>query len=155
MKNSLGNDDFLNTILDKIPFPAFLMDDDVRIHEYNLAGILLFDIELSRVNRVRCGDAFRCVYSMPDGCGESEACKKCVIRNSVIKSYGGGKVDREQTEIQLVRGNNIERIQMLVTTEPLKYNDELYVIVILEDITERKKLKNISPIPNCRNLQII
>jgi hypothetical protein len=139
MKKFLGNDDFLTTILDKIPFPTYLMDGDVRIHEYNLAGISLFDIELSRVNKVRCGDAFCCVYSMPDGCGESEACKKCVIRNSVIKSYGGGKVDREQTEIQLVRGNNIERIQMVVTTEPLKYNDELYIMVILENITKQKK----------------
>ena len=148
MKNSLGDDDFLNTILDKIPFPTFLMDDDVRIHEYNLAAISLFDIELGRVNRVRCGDAFCCVYSMPDGCGESEACKKCVIRNSVRKSYGGSKVVREKTEIQLVRDNKIEQIQMVVTTEPLKYNDELYVMVILEDIIERKKLKRILPIPN-------
>ena len=148
MKKSLGNDDFFNTILDKIPFPVFLMDDDVRIHMYNLAAISLFDIELGRVNRVRCGDAFYCVYSMPDGCGENEACKECVIRNSVRKSYGGSTVVREKTDIQLVRGNKVEQIQMLVTTEPLKYNDELYVIVILEDITERKKLRSILPIPN-------
>jgi hypothetical protein len=138
MKKYLGNDDFLNTILDRITFPAFLMDGDVRIHEYNLAGILLFDIEFCRVNRVRCGDAFRCVYSMPDGCGESKACKNCVIRNSVRKSYNDIKANREQTEIQLIKGNNIEQIQMVVTTEPLQYNDELYVIVILEDITIEK-----------------
>jgi len=37
---------------------------------------------------------------------------------------------------------------MLVTSEPLKYNDELYVIVILEDITEQIKLRSILPIPN-------
>ncbi|MBW2641061.1 MAG: PAS domain-containing protein, partial [Deltaproteobacteria bacterium] len=110
MKKSLGNDDFLNTILDKIPFPILLMDDDVRIHEYNLAAISLFGIELGRVNRARCGDAFCCVYSMPDGCGESEACKECVIRNSVRKSYGGSKVVREKTDIQLVRGNKVEQI---------------------------------------------
>ena len=148
MKKSLGNDDFLNTILDKIPFPIFLMDDDVRIHVYNLAAISLIDIELYRVNKVGCGDAFNCVYSMPDGCGGSEACKECVIRNSVRKSYGGSKVVREKTDIQLVRGNKVEQIQMLVTTEPLKYNDELYVMVILEDIAERKKLRSILPIPN-------
>ena len=146
MKKFLGNDDFLNNVLDKIPFPTFLMDDDVRIHEYNLRAISLFDIELSRVNRVRFGDAFCCVYSMPDGCGESADCKECVIRNSVRKSYGGSKVVREKTDIQLVRGNKIEQIQMVVTTEPLKHNDELYVIVILKDITERKKLKSIPPI---------
>jgi PAS domain S-box-containing protein len=85
---------------------------------------------------------------MPDGCGGSEACKECVIRNSVRKSYGGSKVAREKTDIQLVRDNRVEQIQMLVTTEPLKYNDELYVMAILEDITERKKLKSILPIPN-------
>jgi PAS domain S-box-containing protein len=71
-----------------------------------------------------------------------------VIRNSVIKSYGGSKVVREKTDIQLVRDNKVEQIQMLVTAEPLKYNEELYVMVILEDITERKKLKSILSIPN-------
>jgi hypothetical protein len=148
VKKSLGNDDFLNTILDKIPFPIFLMDDDVRIHVYNLAAISLIDIELYRVNKVGCGDAFNCVYSMPDGCGESEACKECVIRNSVRKSYGGSGVVREKTNIQLVRGDKVEQIQMFVTTEPLKYNDELCVIVILENIIARKKLRCILPILN-------
>ena len=148
MKKSLVNDDFLNTILDKIPFPIFLMDDDVRIHVYNLAAISLIDIELYRVNKVGCGDAFNCVYSMPDGCGESEACKECVIRNSVRKSYGGSGVVREKTNIQLVRGDKVEQIQMFVTTEPLKYNDELCVIVILENIIARKKLRCILPILN-------
>jgi hypothetical protein len=152
VKKSLGNDDFLNTILDKIPFPIFLMDDDVRIHVYNLAAISLIDIELYRVNKVGCGDAFNCVHSMPDGCGESEACKECVIRNSVRKSYGGSKVVREKTDIQLVRGSKVEQIQMFVTTEPLKYNDELCVIVMLENIIERKKLRCILPTPNRRNL---
>ena len=84
--------------------------------------------------------------------GGSEACKECVIRNSVRKSYGGSKVVREKTDIQLVRGNKVEQIQMLVTTEPLKCNDELYVIVMLEDIIERKKLRSILPIPNWRKL---
>ena len=148
MKKSLDNDDFLNTILDKIPFPIFLMDDDVRIHVYNLAAISLIDIELYRVNKVGCGDAFNCVYSMPDGCGESEACKECVIRNSVRKSYGGSGVVREKTNIQLIRGDKVEQIQMFVTTEPLKYNDELCVIVILENIIARKKLRCILPILN-------
>ena len=141
MKKSLGNGDFLNTILDKIPFPIFLMDDDVKIHVYNLAAISLFDIELYRVNKVGCGDAFNCVYSMPDGCGGSEACKECVIRNSARKSYGGSKVVREKADIQLVRGNKVEQIQMLVTTELLKYNDELYAIVILENISVDHKDK--------------
>ena len=152
MKKSLDNDDFLNTILDKIPFPIFLMDDDVRIHVYNLAAISLIDIELYRVNKVGCGDAFNCVHSMPDGCGESEACKECGIRNSVRKSFGGSGVVREKTNIQLVRGDKVEQIQMFVTTEPLKYNDELCVIVILENIIERKKLRCILPTPNRRNL---
>jgi len=40
------------------------------------------------------------------------------------------------------------QMQMFVTTEPLKYNNELYVIVILEDISERNKLRGILPIPN-------
>jgi hypothetical protein len=71
-----------------------------------------------------------------------------VIRNSVRNSYGGSKVVREKADIQLVRSNKVEQIQIFVTTESLKYNDELYVIVILENIIARKKVGCILPISN-------
>ena len=78
----------------------------------------------------------------------------CVIRNSVNKSYSGNKVVREKSEMQLVRGEKVEQIQMLVTTAPLKYKDKSYVLVVLEDITELLELRSILPIcVHCKKIR--
>ena len=103
-----------------------------------------------------CGDAFHCIHSTetPRGCGGGEACKKCVIRNSVNNSYHGEKIVREMSEMQLVRKEKTEQIKMLVTTTPFKYRGDLYVLVLLEDITELFELRNMLPIcASCKKIR--
>ncbi len=143
MKNFLVGDDVFETILDALPSPIFVVDTNVRMHGYNSAATTLFDSEPEKILRMGCGDALSCIYSKdtPQGCGGGEACKKCVIRNSVNKTFGGDKIIREKCEMQLVRRKNIEKVQMLVTTAPLKYEDELYALVTLENITEFEKVE--------------
>jgi PAS domain-containing protein len=156
MKRFAEGDDLFETIIDALPSPLFVVDDDVLILGYNLAAAPLFDSEPDRIFRIKGGDALHCLHSTstPEGCGGSEACKKCVVRNSVNKSYSGNKVVREKSEMQLVRGEKVEQIQMLVTTAPLKYKDKLYVLVILEDITELLELRSILPIcAHCKKIR--
>lgn len=153
MKRFAEGDDFFETIIDALPSPIFVVDDDVRILGYNLAAAPLLGSEPDRILRMRGGDALNCLHST-EGCGRSEACKKCVVRNSVNKSYSGNKVVREKSEMQLVRGEKVEQIQMLVTTAPLKYKDKSYVLVVLEDITELLELRSILPIcVHCKKIR--
>jgi PAS domain-containing protein len=156
MERFIVGDYIFTTILEAVPSPIFIVDDDVRIHGYNMAAAPLFDKEPDKILRMGCGDAFHCIHSLdsPEGCGRSDACKKCIIRNSVSQSYQGDKLVREKCEMQLVKGNKTEQIQALVTTAPVNYLDEIFVLVILEDVTEIEALRNILPIcVNCKKVR--
>jgi PAS domain-containing protein len=142
----MGNDSF-ETIFNTMPIPVFIVDNDVRILGYNLASAQLFNDDRS-ILKMRCGDAFLCINARDtlDGCGGGELCKKCVIRNAVTKLYSGIKVEKVRTQMNLIRGEKIDQVQMLVTTTPIKLNNELFALVILEDVTELMELRNLIPI---------
>jgi len=147
MKKVLVGDDFFETIIDTIPIPIFVADNEVRILGYNSASIPLFESE-DHLLRMECGDAFNCINSKnaSNGCGAGELCKKSVIRNSVNKSYRGSRVEKARTQMKFVRGDEIKEIQMLVTTAPLKFGGELFVLVVLEDVTELMELRSLIPV---------
>ncbi|MBW2193835.1 MAG: hypothetical protein JRF27_08630 [Deltaproteobacteria bacterium] len=156
MKRITVGDDIFETVLDAVPSPILIVDDNIRIHGYNLAAAPLFEKEPERALRMKCGDAFYCIHSeeTPAGCGGGEACKKCVIRSAVSESYQGDKVVRKKTEMQLVTGNGEKPVQMLVTTAPLKYRDRSLVILTLEDVTELTALRGILPIcAGCKKIR--
>ncbi len=83
--------DFLKNIFNAFPAPLFVVDSDVRIAYYNVAASDMMDASGSDVIMKRSGDIMGCVNSKlsPDGCGRSEACKDCVLRNSVYETIGG------------------------------------------------------------------
>jgi PAS domain-containing protein len=148
MKTFLPGNDLFEIVLDAIPAPILVVDQDVAIHAYNRAAAPLFDHEPEAGIRMGCGDALHCIHSTetPEGCGGGEACRRCVIRNSVQMSYKGKTVVRSKSEMQRVGEGTIEKVHMLVTTAPFRYNGESLALVILEDISELVALKRILPI---------
>ncbi len=72
-------------IMNAIPVPIFLVDDDVRILDLNAAASGAFGLQKEAVYHRRGGDALHCLHShdVPEGCGGAPACQACVIRNSV------------------------------------------------------------------------
>ena len=156
MERFIVGDYIFTTIIEAVPSPIFIVDDDVRIHGYNMAAAPMFGKRPDKILRMGCGDALHCIHSLdsPEGCGGGPACKKCVIRNSVSQSYQGDKLVREKCEMQLVKDNKTEQIQTLITTAPVNYSDETFVLVILEDVTEIEALRSILPIcVNCKKIR--
>lgn len=148
MERFAVGDYLFTTILDAVPSPIFFVDENVRIHGYNKAAVPLFDKKPDKVIKMGGGDALHCINSLdsPAGCGGSEACKKCVIRNSVTQSFLGDTLVRKKHDMQLVRKGRAEQIQLQVTTAPVNYQGETYVLVILENISEIEALRKILPI---------
>ena len=156
MERFIVGDYVFAAILDAVPSPIFIVDNDVKIHAYNMAAAPFFSKEPEKIFRTKSGDALHCIHSSdsPEGCGRGDACKECVIRKSVLQSYQGDKFVREKCEMQLVRGKKTEQIQMLISTAPVSFLEETFVIVILEDVTEIEALRNILPIcVNCKKIR--
>ncbi len=89
----------------------------------------------------RGGEALHCFHSSEtsEGCGRAPACRDCVVRNSVNRSFQGDVVQQETTTMVLLHDGGTREIYMMVTASPIRYGDREFTLLILEDIT---KLKN-------------
>jgi len=156
MKRFLVGDDLFERILDAMPSPVFIMDGDARIFGYNLAGAHLCGIASKGLIRMAWGEALHCINASkgPEGSGGAEACRRCVIRNAVNSTLKGGTVVRKRSEMQRIKGSEVEQIQMLVTAVPFPYGDETFALVILEDVTELMQLRALLPIcSSCKKIR--
>ena len=84
--------DLLRRVLDVIPSPLFIMDQDMRILAFNAAASPLLGEAPAMVLNRRGGEALHCIHSTEaiGGCGASEACKTCVVRGAVGESCTRG-----------------------------------------------------------------
>jgi len=144
----LEKSDIIKSILHAIPLPIFIVDEDVRIFWSNQSAAPLLDMEPDLVFLRRCGEVFHCVHAVEsaEGCGRTEFCKDCPIRNSVQQSIRGQRVVREKNTMRMVGKEQVVEANLLVTTAPFAYQGESLVLLILEDISELMELKRIVPI---------
>ncbi len=148
--------DIVASVLDAIPSPIFVVDDDVQIIGFNLAASQMVAQDPEVVIRRRAGEILHCVHSTeaPGGCGRAEPCKDCPVRNSVNESVRGHQVVRKRARMELIREGHIVPIYLLVTTTPFIYQDKSMILLILEDISELMELKNVLPIcSHCKSIR--
>ena len=146
--------DYLRAIFDAIPLPAFIVDEDVRILDYNVAGGKLLGPEANLALHRRGGDALHCIHSTSKGCGQSEPCEDCVIRNSVKRVFAGGGTHRQTHKAELRSGGNTVIIDLLVTTTRLPDPDARGALLILENVSELLTLRGLIAIcAQCKKIR--
>ena len=146
--NEQGNAGLIRMLFDAIPSFVFVVDEDVRIYEYNSATATLLSAEKRTILRQRGGEALHCLHSndVPEGCGRAPYCENCVIRNSVKEAFQGKKVFRSRHKMELVRDGNILEIYALITASPVLFQGNKLVLLVVEDINEVVELQRIIPI---------
>lgn len=130
---------YFRAIFDAIPLPAFIVDADVRIQDFNSAAEQLLGPYPAEALSCRGGDALHCIHSEAHGCGHGERCPDCVIRNSVSKAVSGKSVLRELHWAQFRTESGTVPLNLLVTTSLLPYMDPPRALLVLEDVTARVK----------------
>lgn len=149
-------DNIAIAILDAIPSPILVVDEDVKIIAYNLAASQILGQNPELVLRRRAGDILHCLHASktPEGCGRSQICQDCPVRNSVNASIQGQRVVRRKARMEMVRQGNLVESYLMVTTAPLTHLDHHLVLLILEDISEIMELKSILPIcMHCKRIR--
>ncbi len=153
-----GPDDpsFYRAILDAIPSPVFVVDDDVRIVAFNHAASALLGETPALAISTKGGEALHCIHSTEaiGGCGASEACRTCVVRNSVNLSCRDGVVVRRPQRMRLVGPEGAREVYLLVTTNPLAGADKPLAVLIFQDIGELVSTQGLVPIcMHCRKVR--
>ena len=136
--------DFLLELLNAVPSMLMIVDSDVRIHHINTAMARELGLDRDAVFMTRAGDALRCIHAAkaPGGCGTAEACRDCVLRNSVTEAMEGQRVSRTCAKLELMAGNGATDVQLLISTAPISYEGKSFVLLALENITELKQVED-------------
>lgn len=140
--------DMLRAVFDAMPSLIFVVDDDVRIQEYNASAADLLKVQRSTILKRRGGEVLHCLHSteVPEGCGYAGFCEDCVIRNSVTEASQGNRIVRRRTKIEIVRDGNKLEMYALITASPFLYKEKLLVLLVIEDISEIAELQRMIPI---------
>jgi transcriptional regulator with PAS, ATPase and Fis domain len=146
--SSSNERDLLRNIFDALPSLVFVVDQDVRIQECNLAAAKFLSVERKAYLKKRAGEVFHCVYSneVPQGCGRAPSCESCIIRNSVAQAFQGNRIVRRRARIEIVHDAQKEELYSLITVSPFSFNDTMQALLVVEDITELAELQRIIPI---------
>jgi PAS domain-containing protein len=148
--------DFLRAVLDANPNLMFVVDEDVRIIEFNRAAGQFLSAGRDQVLRRRGGDVLHCLHSTetPDGCGHAPHCQTCVVRNSVKEAFRGQEVIRRKSSLELVSNEKIKQIYALITASPFRYEEKQLALLVIEDNSELEEIRRIIPIcAKCKKIR--
>ena len=141
-RKSEESEKLLNAVFKNLPLIILLVDADRKIVKINREGLEISEKSIDEVVGIRGGDALNCIYALenPNGCGASEACKECLIQNTVINSLKY-KTDYHKVEAKLPMKMNgiVDERKVLVSTAFIDVQEPL-VLVSLDDVTSNKEI---------------
>ena len=103
--------------LDFLDAPVILVNPDARVLDINGNALQFIDKPLSRIVNSLTGDVLGCKYTtLPGGCGKTDSCTLCVIRNTVRKTYETGEpVERCLVEFMKENSGTAEPTYFLIS----------------------------------------
>lgn len=113
------NSQKINEFLDSFETPVLAVDGDAVILGGNKKAQVVLEKESYQIHQQRGGNAMSCVHSLlPEGCGRTEHCKFCTVRNCIQETFNTGKGQLQVTAPMkiLVDGNPVD-IRMRISTE--------------------------------------
>ena len=139
---------FMESLFDAIPSVVLVVDEDVRILGYNQAAAALLREGEQEILKRRGGEVLHCIHSreVAEGCGRALPCVDCIVRSTVKKAFEGRSTVRRRTRLELVRDDRTVNIYALITASPFEHNDETFVVLVVEDISDLIELQRIVPI---------
>lgn len=113
--------------LARFPFPVVLVDADARLVAVNRPACRLLGREPRDVIGLLGGEALECARArLPGGCGRTEHCPTCTIRNTVTRTRQSGEpaqrvpatLRRASGPVELLISTALDGTLVRVTIEP-------------------------------------
>jgi len=123
------------------PIAVLIIDESNSILRANAAAMDLTGGDASQVMHHRPGDAFHCAHSFEAGCGNGTDCPLCPLRREIetLIAGTGGPIDKAETQLSVIRENKEQTLWLEVSATEMLLDSQRAFIVLLNDITERKK----------------
>ena len=123
------------TMLDMITEPVLVIDSMGLVLTANESGLKLLGKDLDELENHLGGDALECSYArLPEGCGKTEHCKTCAIRNVLMDTLASGRSYSNVPAYQKINTPTGERImRFFISTERMGEQ----ILLRIDDIEER------------------
>jgi sigma-B regulation protein RsbU (phosphoserine phosphatase) len=134
--------EFLNIVLNNINECVLLLNQDMELQAYNDALKTIFSNRADEdLMYVRCGEAIGCAYTIEElkDCGTTSHCETCELRIAALESYVKNKniyKDHIYRPFFDHSNNKIDK-HLQFSTRYFKFENEEYIIMIIEDITKK------------------
>jgi PAS domain S-box-containing protein len=133
----------LQTIFDAAQVGMLLLDEKTNVTRINKEMLLLLGMDTGDdVHGHQPGDILHCVQTVNDmrGCGFTDACPKCPIRNTIEHTLKTGEEVREvETKQRLVIAGEEWEFFFSLNTAPLEIGGKRHVLLALYDISTCKR----------------
>jgi nitrogen fixation/metabolism regulation signal transduction histidine kinase len=146
----------LREILDAIPSFIFVVDEDIRVLEYNTAAEKMLGLGRQQILLRRGGELLHCLHALdaPGGCGHGEVCKTCIVRGAVNEAFTGTSSIRRRVKMELSEKEEVKEFYALITVTPFIYGGRKAALLVVEDLNELAELQRIVPIcMSCRKVR--
>ena len=140
MKRIQDQQKTIKGVFDTAPVGILLIDQDIIVRQANKVAAKLLNKTTSDLINKRPGDGIKCIGSKECGCGYGKSCIMCPLRNAIQESLENNKaISGAEAEVVFETDNN-KRVSkwFQVNIKPLVLDNQKNVIVIINDITERK-----------------
>ena len=147
---------FLQSILDALPMPLFVVDNEYRMVDWNPVAHEMLGAQAAPTQKLRSGDALGCLQALEaeQGCGTGGGCSDCVLRKSVAAALKKQRAIRQRTMyLRRIDGQLVER-SLLITALPLEPFPRDLALLLVEDVTEIDTLREMVPIcASCKKIR--
>jgi PAS domain-containing protein len=154
MKDGVSMDsNVYRSMLDAMPQPILLVDQDLRVLDFNPAARDLMAVPSDLACGQRGGHVLYCLnaISRHEGCGQTPYCAKCGLRNCLQAAVRGERAVHSRTTLRLVRHGVEEDRVFRVTVAPIVLGQDAQWLIVLDDRTEQATLEKLFPLcASCR-----
>jgi len=119
--------------LDELKAPVLVVQDNARVISANAAARKLMSKEEIEICGDLAGEVIGCRHSRePGGCGRTQHCKSCAIRQCVTHTLNTGEACRKKAYADIGIFNGDRRIRFLIETEKVNF----FVRLTIHDVQE-------------------
>ena len=138
------SNEFLNTVLNNIDAGVFLLDEGLKLRNFNQAFALIFGIDDDNVLGEFCGNATKCAFAVEEKkeCGKTSRCGECKLRSSVRHALKHGIcTTHEKIEHEYYIHGKRMRKYLEFSTKRITLDNNNMALEIIRDITESETQK--------------
>jgi hypothetical protein len=128
---------YFEALFEELPMAAFVLDEEVRITDFNRAAFVLMDADSRDIDDLLVGDAFGCANAPePGGCGTTSNCNQCVLRRSVQQTFASGQCVRGRGVMTLRRRGRTVSQEFVAATAMIAVGDHQSVLLTVQTLGE-------------------